>query len=151
TTTAVSVSVNPRTYGNDNTITPSGPVSLCSGVSGSVSVSAGSGNTVSHWIYSDNGNTWTPYYTSSTNITIGENTGTIVTRRFRALIIKGNACTIDTTAVRTVVLNPLMYGTDSVKQINITTGTAACIGSTISVNTNPSPQTINTWLYSDNG
>jgi hypothetical protein len=151
TTAPVTVNINPRSYGNDNTITPSGSGTVCSGSPISLSVSAGSGNTIANWIYSDGNGVWTPYYTSSSSISVGENTNSTINRQYRALIVKGNACTIDTSAAKAIVINPLVYGTDTSAVINITTGTSACIGSTIAITTNPNPNSLSKWLYRDNG
>jgi hypothetical protein len=150
TSAATVVSVIPRTYGNDNTILPTGATSVCSGSSANISVSAGSGNTVSQWLYSDDGTNWLPYYSSSTSISVSSVTNNLINRQYRALIVKANACTIDTTAAKTLVINPIVYGTDTLSQINISTGTAACNGATITIATNPSPNSISKWLYRDN-
>ncbi len=151
TTNPVEVSVVPRTYGNDNAITPSSMASACSGTSFSISVSPGSGNTVSHWVYSDDATTWIPYYSSSTSISQAFATNTVVTRQYRALIVKGSVCSIDTTAAKTITINPLINGTDNVSQVTVTSGSGVCIGSTINISVSPGSGSVNNWLYRDDG
>ena len=151
TTSPVIVSVVPRTYGNDNAITPTSVASACSGTSYTVSVSPGSGNTVSHWVYSDDAITWIPYYSSSISISQVFSTTSLVTRQYRALIVKGSVCSIDTTAPKTISINPLIKGNDSTSQVTVTSGSGVCIGTTISISVNPGSSSVNTWLYRDNG
>ncbi len=151
TSAATMVSVVPRTYGNDNAITPTGNASACSGSSFNISVSPGSGNSVSHWLYSDDATIWLPYYSSSTIINMSVSTNSMITRQYRALIIKGANCTIDTTAAKTIVINPILYGVDTVSQVTVTSASAACIGSTVNVSVNPGSSAVSTWVYRDNG
>nr|MBP9740134.1 hypothetical protein [Chitinophagaceae bacterium] len=150
TTAPVIMSVSPRTYGNDNSIIPISNSSVCSNALTFVNVNLTSGNTVSHWIYSDDGVNWLGYYSSSTSINVTANTDTLINRQYRAIIFKANSCSIDTTAAKTITFNPIVNGYDSTSQVNITSGTSVCIGSSININTNTSPNSISRWLYNDN-
>lgn len=151
TTNTVIVSVVPRAYGNDNSITPSGASSACSGTSFTMAVSPGSGNSISHWVYSDDASTWYPYYSSLTNINQLVSTNTPITRQYRALIIKGGICSIDTTAPKSIAINPIVNGTDNSSQVTVTSGSGVCIGTSINISVNPGSSTVNNWLYRDNG
>lgn len=150
TTAPVVLAVNPRTYGNDNSIVPTGNNSSCTSTAFNLNANIGSGNTASHWVYSDDGINWIPYYTSATNISVNVNTNTIINRQYRVIVIKANSCSIDTSAAKSITINPIVNGYDSTSQINISTGASVCIGSSININTNPSPNSISRWLYNDN-
>jgi hypothetical protein len=151
TTSPVTVSVIPRSYGNDNSVTPTAVNTVCSGTNVDISLSSNTLYTISHWVYSDDAITWTPYYSSSFNINAVVNTNAVINRQYRAILIKLNSCSIDTSAAKTITFNPIVNGTDVVSQISISNGTSACIGSTISVGTSSALNSINQWLYSDNG
>ncbi|MES2559151.1 MAG: T9SS type A sorting domain-containing protein [Bacteroidota bacterium] len=150
TTAARTITINPRTFGADNTITPSSSATVCSGSTFNVSVSPGSGNSISQWIYRDNAGSWNGYYSSSTNISQQAYTTLALTRQYRALIIKGSSCTIDTSNVVSITVNPIVYSLDSTTQITIGSAQPGCTGAAVSVSANPGSNSINTWLYRDN-
>ncbi|MES2780183.1 MAG: T9SS type A sorting domain-containing protein [Bacteroidota bacterium] len=150
TTAATIITVNPRTFGTDNTITPTSSANVCSGSNFNVNISAGSGNSISHWIYRDNGGSWIGYYSSANNITQQAVTTTSLTRQYRALIIKGSSCTTDTSNAVTVTVNPIVYGYDSTAQVTINSGSSGCTGASVSVSVTPGSNSVNTWLYRDN-
>lgn len=150
TTAATVVTVNPRTYGVDNTVTPTSVASACSGANYAVSVSPGSGNSISRWLYSDNGGAWNGFYSSSTSITHQATTTSALTRQYRALIIKGNSCTIDTSNARTITINPIVYATDTAIKVTIGSAKPGCTGAAVSISVNPGSNSVNTWLYRDN-
>jgi hypothetical protein len=150
TTAATTVSVIPRTYGNDNGIAPSVAASACSGSNVSVSVSPGPGNTVSQWLFSDDGMNWNPIYLSSNFLSQQVNTVSGITRQYRAIIVKANSCSIDTTASASVTVNPIIYGSDSLAQVTITSGKPGCTGAAVNINVNPGSNSVNKWIFSDN-
>ena len=152
TTAPLTVTVNPRVYGNDNTIAVSGASTACSGTSFSVNVSLGSGNSISKWLFNENGGAWNDIFISSASVNHSAIATSALNRQYRALIIKGNACTIDSSAARTVTINPLVYGTDTVAQISITSAKPGCTGNFVSVSTSPgSGNSINSWLFRNAG
>lgn len=150
TTAATMVTVNPRTFGVDNTITPTSPATVCSGTNFTVSVSPGSGNTISQWIYRDNGGVWFGYYSSSTSISQQATATSALTRQYRALIIKGSSCTIDTSNTLSITVNPIVYATDTSIKVTIGSAKPGCTGASVSVSVNPGSNSVNTWLYRDN-
>lgn len=151
TTAASYVTVNPRTYGNDNNIVPSSASgsNVCSGSAFTVSANGGSGNSVNYWLYSEDLGPWIPVYT---NLGIVQTvyTNTLVNRRYRSLITKGNSCTIDTSAEVSINVNPLVYGADTVSSTAINGAKGICTGSLIDVDAyGLSGVQLSTWLYRD--
>jgi len=147
TTAAAYVNIGQRVYGNDNAITPSAASTVCSNTSFTVSVSAGSGNSVQNWIYSDNNGPWVPIYTSSTAFSNSLSPVNSIVRKYRALIIKGSVCSIDTTAASTTTISPYIYGLDTVAKTTVSAPKGICTGNTVTVSTSGVSGTINTWLY----
>lgn len=150
TSAATIVTVNPRTYGVDNTITPTASATACSGSSFNVSISPGSGNTISQWIYRDNSGSWNSYYSSATVISQQATVALATSRQYRALIVKGTSCTIDTSNAVTITLNPIVYATDTAVKITIGSAKPGCTGAAVSISANPGANSISTWLYRDN-
>ncbi|MBX7204210.1 MAG: T9SS type A sorting domain-containing protein [Bacteroidia bacterium] len=149
TSNSVSVTITPRTFGNDNSFTFTAPSPVCSGSSASVSISAiGSGNSIQRWLYRDNSTgTWNSIYSTSTAIS-DNNTyvSSVTTRTYRALIVKGNACTIDTSNSVTVTINPVGAGNDNA--ITPTGTNSYCTGAAVSVSVNPgSGNSVYGWIY----
>lgn len=155
TSAATFVTINPRTYGNDNTINAqvnsSSSASVCTGTSFNVSVNTGSGNSIQNWIYQNNGTgNWINYNTTSNNYSQTINTTTAYSRTYRALIIKGSACTIDTTEAATVTANPFTYGNDNAIVPNVNTQ-SICVGGTLSIGVTPGgSNTLINWMKRDN-
>lgn len=149
TTSPVTVAVTPRSFGNDNSITPSAPAAACSGSSFSVGISPGSGNTISQWLYRDNNGSWNGFYSSSTSINQQASTLTGLTRQYRALIVKANSCTIDTSNTVSITINPIVYGADTTAKVTISSSKPGCTGAPVSVSINPGSNSVNTWLYKD--
>ncbi len=151
TTQAAFATVNPRTYGNDNAITPTAPSTVCSGSSYTISVTPGSGNTLQGWLYRDNNSgSWLPIYTSSTSISQSLNVVTPLTRTYRAQIIKGTNCSIDTTAPVSVTTNPFTYGNDQAIVPNVN-NTNMCSGGVLSISVTPgSNNSVVNWMKRDN-
>lgn len=151
TTQAAYATVNPRTYGNDNGITPNVSSSVCTGTNFNVSVTAGTGNSVQGWLYRDNGTgNWLPIYNASTSINQTLFTSTAMIRTFRALIVKGSTCTIDTTAPATITINPFTYGNDNAI-VPLVNNTNMCSGGVLSISITPGGgNSIVDWLKRDN-
>lgn len=148
TTPAVTVNFVPRTFGNDNSIVPNGATSLCYGNSTNVTVSPGSGNTIQKWIYRDNntGNWIDASYSAS--VAVSNYSQVALSRVYRALIVKGNSCTIDTSAGITIAFNPRTYSTNN--SIVVTSTASVCTGASIYVSASNTSNVLN-WLYRDNG
>ncbi len=157
TSEATYVTVNPRTYGSDNSIDAkvdnATSATACTGTSFNVSVNAGSGNSVQKWIYQDNGTgNGISYNTTSNNYSQIINTTTAYSRTYRALIIKGSTCTIDTTNAATISVNPYAYGSDNAIKVNVSPNDV-CVGGTINVGTSSlgSGNSIYNWRVQNNG
>jgi hypothetical protein len=148
TTNSVTVTISPRTYGNDNSYTFTSPSSACSGSSYNVQISSlGSGNSIARWIYRDNSGAWMNISSSSTAFTESNtNVSSTTTRVYRALIVKGNACTIDTSNACTVTINPVTNGNDN--SITPSGPSSVCSGATANVSVSPgSGNTVQRWIY----
>jgi hypothetical protein len=150
TTAATIVTVNPRTYGVDNTITPTASATACSGSSFNVSISPGSGNTISQWLYRDNSGSWNSFYSAATTISQQATVASTTSRQYKALITKGSTCTIDTSNAVTITLNPVVYGQDTSIKVTIGTSKPGCTGDPISATVNPGSNSVNIWLYKEN-
>lgn len=151
TSLALSVSVNPRIFGNDNTIIPSsGSSTVCYGSSTSISVVPGTGNSVSKWIYRDNNTgAWLDMTGGTTSFTDYSYVSSLTTRTYRALIIKGSVCTIDTSAAMSITLSPLIYGNDNT--IVPVSTVSVCTGSSVTISIVPgSGNAVSAWMYRDN-
>lgn len=150
TTAPVTVAVTPRSFGSDNSITPSAVSNACSGSSFSVGISPGAGNSISQWLYRDNNGSWNGFYSSATTISQQVSTALGLTRQYRALIVKANSCTIDTSNTVNIVINPITYGTDTSAKVTIGSSKPGCTGAPVSVSVIPGSNSVNTWLYKDN-
>lgn len=149
TSNSVSVTITPRTFGNDNSFTFTAPSPVCSGSSASVSISAlGSGNTIQRWLYRDNSTgAWNSIYSTSSAIS-DNNTyvSAVTTRTYRTLIVKGNTCTIDTSNGVNVTINPVGAGNDNT--ITPTGTNSYCTGAAVSVSVSPgSGNSVSGWIY----
>ncbi|MFA6262294.1 MAG: T9SS type A sorting domain-containing protein [Bacteroidia bacterium] len=152
TTAASVITINPKTYGNDNSIVPTSQSgsNVCSGNSFNININAGSGNFVQYWLYSEDLGPWIPMYSSLSGIIQSVNTVSLVNRRYRAIISKSNSCTLDTSGEVSVYINPLIYGTDTFSSTAINGNKGVCTGSFIDVDAyGLSGVQLNTWLYRD--
>ncbi len=149
TSNSVSVTITPRTFGNDNSYTFTAPSPVCSGSNASVSISSiGSGNSIQRWLFRDNNTgTWNSIYSTSTAISDNNTYVTsITTRTYRALIVKGNACTIDTSNGVNITINPVGSGNDNA--ITPSGTNTYCTGAAISVSVSPgSGNSVYGWIY----
>lgn len=144
----------PRSGGNDNSITPSGPSTTCSESTVNLTVSAGSGNIVTEWISRKNNNgVWTklPIVNSLNSIFVSHPVETSSYNvQYRALILKGSSCSVDTSSSHTVQVNG-GYGNNTTSTYTPTTASSTyCMGTTVTVNVSFTNSIVFQWLFRDN-
>lgn len=143
----------PRSYATDTSfiITTSG--NICDGSALTLNVNAAT-SLVQSWHYSDNGEPWKLITNEKFLATvIDSNTGVIAstTRRYMALIKQLNTCTIDTTKITTVTINPRVSSVDTTITPTVISS-SVCAGRSISINTKyVAGNTIQQWIYRENG
>lgn len=148
---AVSATISPRAVGSDLSIVPSSSSgSYCSGSYYTVSLNMSSSHSVLKWLLSTNNGPWTELYQGNTrSISQYAQVSSATTRSYRALIIKGSGCSIDTSAAFTVSLNPAGYGNQHTVAPN---GTASvCAGNPVTLAVSGyTGNAVLRWLYRDN-
>lgn len=150
TTAAAFVSISPRSYGNDNTLVPTSSFgsSACAGNAFNLFFNAGSGNTLQYWIYSEDGGPYQAIYSSNSTLSQTVYTQTGVVRKYRALVVKGSNCSIDTSADLTISIVPLVYGIDTVSKTTVNGNKGICVGSPVSLSAgNLNGSQVSTWFY----
>lgn len=150
---AVSVTINPRANGNDNTIVPSSAsATYCAGSYVNVSVTPGSGNSISKWIYRNGTGAWLDWNvgTSATVTDYSTSVSVSTTRSYRAIIAKGSACNLDTSAVLTVTLNPVGAGNQNTVA-PVAASPNVCAGGIVNLSVSGYTGTsVINWIYRDN-
>jgi hypothetical protein len=150
TSASTMIVINSKNYGNDQAIIPTGPSSACANTNIELSANAGAGNTVFDWIFKEANGPWTRMFVSSSIFNHQVNTTSLSVRQYRALIAKGNNCSIDTTAPLNITINPIVYGYDNSVSISVDSPKNFCTGNSFTIATNPVNVPVQTWLYRDN-
>lgn len=126
--------------------------SICMGATASAQVTALNGNTVSKWIYSDNGYNG-PWYdavnSSSPTLSHGNtfvNTNTV--RLYKAIITDTTTCDFDSTLAVAITINILTANNDTTTIISGLD--TICVGASISLSIPSGNYTVSKWQYSDN-
>lgn len=147
TSNAVSVNIVLPVPGNDNTVTPSGPGSVCLGSSASITF----GSTIDSWLYRfNNSQVWLPVTSLKSSPLIHNNTydTSISSVHYRVIMRKGS-CALDTSGISTLNIFPLSAGSNtSVSPVAV--NSSVCLNGTVNLYLNNSGRKILRWIYRDN-